>query len=477
MPGRPAFTVGRRRLLAPAPSVAAVLVLLVGSGLPTAPASRADAPRPDAVRAVVVTPTEHALAVELPLASVTPVREQEPVPQEPAPQEPVPQELAPATARASQALLVSGSSSVPEVLLAAYRRAVAGAPPACHLPVSLLAAIGQVESGSLAGRSIDAAHRAVPPVLGPVLDGVSTAAIRDTDGGRLDGNSVWDRALGPMQFIPGTWAAFGVDADGDGLADPQDVFDAAAAAAGYLCARDRDLALTSGLQSAILAYNHSASYLATVLAWQLRLAVFGLTSGKASWVPARVAARVAATTPSSSPRPAQTMNPTTSPAISRITPVATGPTTGLAISPAQMPASGPTTTVPASGPTTTLPPSPEPSPSSPIAYPTQCPPTSVPALTDSASSTTAPTIAPTTPTTAPTTPTTAPTTPSPGPNPTTNQDPTSDIGATIERPTIVVPTDVTVGCVPILPTDPPAPPVSPALPGGPVAVLSLSPTS
>jgi len=155
---------------------------------------------------------------------------------------------------------------VPEVLLEAYRKAVAGAPPSCHLPLSLLAAIGQVESGSLAGRSIDAAHRAVPPVFGPVLDGVSFAAIRDSDGGRLDGNAAWDRAVGPMQFIPGTWATFGVDGDGNGQADPQNVYDATASAVGYLCAGGRDLALASGLQSAILSYNHSTAYLSSVLA-------------------------------------------------------------------------------------------------------------------------------------------------------------------------------------------------------------------
>ena len=184
---------------------------------------------------------------------------------------PLPPKLATGTAATSrQAPRASRQWSVPDVLLAAYHQAVAGAPPGCHLPVSLLAAIGQVESGSLAGRSLDAAHRAVPPVLGPVLDGVGTAAIRDTDGGRLDGNPRWDRAVGPMQFIPGTWAAFGVDGDGDGRADPQDVYDAAAAAASYLCAHGRDLALASAMQSAILAYNHSDAYLATVLAWQQR---------------------------------------------------------------------------------------------------------------------------------------------------------------------------------------------------------------
>src|SRR5665647_573220 len=248
-----------RRLLAPAPSVAAVLVLLVGSVLPATPSQS-----PDGLRATTSATAEPAPTDEPP-ASVTEVPE--PAPATPAtPAQPG----AGGTAVVHPAVLPSTLWSVPDVLLAAYRQAVAGAPPACHLPVSLLAAIGQVESGSLAGRSLDSAHRAVPPVLGPVLDGVGTAAITDTDGGRLDGSSRWDRAVGPMQFIPGTWAAFGLDGDGDGRADPQNVYDATAAAASYLCAGGRDLAVASDLRTAILAYNHSAAYLATVLAWQQR---------------------------------------------------------------------------------------------------------------------------------------------------------------------------------------------------------------
>jgi membrane-bound lytic murein transglycosylase B len=47
--------------------------------------------------------------------------------------------------------------------------------------------------------------------------------------------------MGPMQFIPGTWRLFGVDGDGDGVADPQDVEDASAATAAYLCYGGRDL--------------------------------------------------------------------------------------------------------------------------------------------------------------------------------------------------------------------------------------------
>ncbi|MEO8519062.1 MAG: lytic transglycosylase domain-containing protein, partial [Dermatophilaceae bacterium] len=243
----------------PAPSIAAVLVLLVGSVLPPSPSIRADGAGAS---------TSASMPADEPPASMTEVPEPGPRPTTPPPG-------AARTGDGRSAVPVSNPWSVPEVLLAAYRQAAAGSPPACHLPVSLLAAIGQVESGSLAGRSIDASHRAAPPVLGPLLAGVNTAAIRDTDGGALDGSSLWDRAVGPMQFIPGTWAMFGVDGDGDGRADPQNVYDATASAAGYLCAGGRDLAQASGLRSAILSYNHSTAYLATVLAWQQKFTSAG----------------------------------------------------------------------------------------------------------------------------------------------------------------------------------------------------------
>jgi hypothetical protein len=158
-----------------------------------------------------------------------------------------------------------GATQVPEVLWAAYRSAVSSVPTSCHLPVGLLAAIGQVESGSLAGRGLDAGHRAVPAVLGPVLDGHGYAAIPDTDGGRLDHDTTWDRAVGPMQFIPSTWARWGRDGNGDGARDPQNVEDSAWSAAAYLCAGGRDLSTGAGLRAAVLSYNHSAAYLSDVL--------------------------------------------------------------------------------------------------------------------------------------------------------------------------------------------------------------------
>ena len=151
-----------------------------------------------------------------------------------------------------------------QLLWAAYTSAAKAAPASCRMPVILLAAIGEVESSSLRGRSLDARHNAVPPVIGVALNGNGFAAIRDSDGGRLDGDPVWDRAVGPMQFIPGTWRAWGADGNGDGVADPQNIEDATLAAARYLCAGGKDLSRPSDLARAVLSYNGSQRYLATV---------------------------------------------------------------------------------------------------------------------------------------------------------------------------------------------------------------------
>jgi len=152
-----------------------------------------------------------------------------------------------------------------EVLGSAYTQAAQTLSDRCHLPFALLLAIGEVESSSLRGRNLDAAGDVVPPVIGPALSGGGFAAIGDSDGGRLDGDTVWDRAVGPMQFIPGTWRIWGADGNGDGIADPQNVHDAALAAGRYLCAGGRDLSRRADVEQAILSYNHSKRYLQTVL--------------------------------------------------------------------------------------------------------------------------------------------------------------------------------------------------------------------
>ena len=182
---------------------------------------------------------------------------------------------APLSMLAGPAIAQQGSVvDVPRVLYDAYQAAVAASPPSCHLRISLLAAIGTVESGSLDARTVDAQHRT--QVFGPLLNGGQFATIRDTDNGVLDGSRRWDRAVGPMQFLPSTWRRYGRDGDHDGVANPQDIEDAAVSAAGFLCARGRDLAVPSELRAAVLAYNHSRAYLRLVLTLVQRFESSGL---------------------------------------------------------------------------------------------------------------------------------------------------------------------------------------------------------
>jgi membrane-bound lytic murein transglycosylase B len=155
-------------------------------------------------------------------------------------------------------------------VLDAYRRAetvLAGTTPGCGLDWEVLAAIGKVESGHAAGGAVDADGTTYEPILGPVLNGDGFAEISDTDGGRWDADMVYDRAVGPMQFIPSTWASWAADGNGDGLSDPNNVYDATLAAGNYLCAGGRDLSVPDGLDSGLLSYNHSWDYVRTVRAW------------------------------------------------------------------------------------------------------------------------------------------------------------------------------------------------------------------
>ncbi len=161
-------------------------------------------------------------------------------------------------------------AALPAGVFDAYRRAearLAREVPGCRLRWQLLAAIGQVESGQARGGRVSSDGTTVAPILGPRLDGVAFARVADTDGGAYDGDAAYDRAVGPMQFIPSTWARWGADGNGDGRADPNNVFDAALAAGRYLCAGGRDLSVPAELDQAILGYNHSAAYLRTVRAW------------------------------------------------------------------------------------------------------------------------------------------------------------------------------------------------------------------
>jgi cell wall-associated NlpC family hydrolase len=119
------------------------------------------------------------------------------------------------------------------------------------------------------------AASAVPPQLIPIYQGASTQyglgpqgpailaginAVETAFGTNLGPSSAG--AEGWMQFMPSTWATYGVDADGDGIADPNEPEDAIYAAARYLSAAG----MPADTYGAIYAYNHADWYVSEVLA-------------------------------------------------------------------------------------------------------------------------------------------------------------------------------------------------------------------
>ncbi len=176
-----------------------------------------------------------------------------------------------AKAGASGTVSTLSTNGIPSSALYAYRRAetlLGKADEACRLPWNLIAAIGRVESnhGRTNGNSLDADGVAQPGIYGVPLDGNDgRARINDTDSGSLDKNSVYDLAVGPMQFIPGTWASVGVDSDNDGTKNPQSINDAATSAGIYLCAGEGDLSKSSDAAVAVKRYNNSDAYVDLVL--------------------------------------------------------------------------------------------------------------------------------------------------------------------------------------------------------------------
>jgi membrane-bound lytic murein transglycosylase B len=149
---------------------------------------------------------------------------------------------------------------IPKVALQAYGYAelVAGrTQPACKLSWTMLAGIGSVESnhGRHGGAKLLESGLSDPKVLGIPLDGTTTERIADTDGGAIDGNATYDQAVGPMQFIPATWAAYGMGGD---IRDPHD---AVLGAANYLHANGAP----GNYAGAVHHYNPSSLYVNSVL--------------------------------------------------------------------------------------------------------------------------------------------------------------------------------------------------------------------
>jgi hypothetical protein len=207
-----------------------------------------------------------------------------------------------------------GELGIPGLVLEAYRRAsdeIAERDPGCHLTWQMLAGIGRVESDHAHGGRVYPDGVTFEPIIGIPIGG-------DTDDGRWDGDAVWDHAVGPMQFIPSTWQMYGLDATGDDVSDPHNVFDSTVSAGRYLCLGPRDLTNRDDLIAALYSYNFSADYVAIVLAW-----IDGYTAGQV--VPLPPPSTPPTTPPPTTPPPTTPPPTTTSPPVTGPNPVITSP--------------------------------------------------------------------------------------------------------------------------------------------------------
>ncbi|MEV5716278.1 lytic murein transglycosylase [Amycolatopsis mediterranei] len=293
------------------------------------------------------------------------------------PQPPLPEPLVVPGGRAGSAG-ISGSLGIPASMLKAYQNAaniLAKEQPNCHLDWALIASIGRIESNHARGGYVNANGDTLEPILGPVLNGAGAfAAIPDTDGGKYDGDPVWDRAVGPTQFIPSTWRGYASDGNGDGVSNPNNIYDEALATARYLCSGGLDLSTDAGQRIAVRRYNNSQSYVDTVLAWatayrggvaqlpdsQVPIGVPNAPDAAAAGSPVGVPAPPAppvdnplTETPSNTPTTPTTPDPATS--TSPTSP--TTPTTPTSSDPVTPPSTDPTTPPPSTTSTTTPPPS------------------------------------------------------------------------------------------------------------------------
>src|SRR5579875_230747 len=149
-----------------------------------------------------------------------------------------------------------GVLGIPKIALSAYRNAeqiMAASDPGCGVSWNLLAGIGRIESMHAGGGATDADG---------TLPG-NAVIVQSSVAGRV----TYARAIGPMQFLPGTWAHYASDGDGDGVADPQNLYDSTLAAARYLCSGGLNLRDSSQVIAAILRYNNSMPYARNVLGW------------------------------------------------------------------------------------------------------------------------------------------------------------------------------------------------------------------
>ena len=165
----------------------------------------------------------------------------------------------------------AAATGIPERTLFAYagvalRKSVTE--PNCNITWNTLAAIGWIEShhGTIFGGTILPDGFASEPIYGVPLTGGAVMDIPDFDDGNFDGTAEYDRAVGPMQIIPQTWAAWHADGNLSGSEDGQQIDDSTLAAAGYLCFSGGDLGTAKGWDAAVTAYNQAPQYIIDIAA-------------------------------------------------------------------------------------------------------------------------------------------------------------------------------------------------------------------
>lgn len=291
--------------------------------------------------------------------------------------------------------LPDGPLGIPVTALAAYRDAadiLIAEQPGCHIDWALIASIGRIESNHARGGYVDAEGNTLEPILGPVLNGAGPfAAIPDTDQGRFDGDTTWDRAVGPTQFIPSTWAGYASDGNGDGESNPNNIFDAALGTGRYLCSGGMDLSKPDQLRAAIFRYNNSDTYVNTVIIWAEAYRI-GVLPTPDSKVPIGAPNAAAAPPPAAVPPPPVPSSGPSSPGPSSSLP----PSNSRSSSSSKSDTSKPSPSTTPSGPLPPCPPEPEnpsssPSPTTSASLtppPTCTPPDPTPASSSSQTSST-----------------------------------------------------------------------------------------
>jgi hypothetical protein len=325
-----------------------------------------------------------------------------------------------------------GQSGIPSVAVDAYVRAagrLATEDPGCGIRWTLLAAIGRVESnhGRFGGAMLRDDGYPTKPIRGIPLDGrPNVALIRDTDRGALDGDTAYDRAVGPMQFIPSTWRSVGVDGNGDSRRDPNNLFDAAYGAARYLCDGDADLRNADARARAVRRYNNADEYVRVVLNLADMYETGAVERLPAIGLPPMEPTPRPRPSPGPPPAPDGPVGPTPGP----LGPSAPAPRPGTpSPAPPAPPRPAPNPPAPTTAPSTTAPPATAPPPPPTTAPPTVPPPRATPPPPTMSSTTTPPTTAPApSPSTTTTTPVPADPPPEAPEPPATPEEPPAAVG-------------------------------------------------